>query len=91
MVKLTTKCYANSRGGIIKNCGCLLKWHNFTIAYLYAIVDSRGSMTAVKTGGILARNLRDRMETELIDFISAQEDDCEHPRSIIWNRIDTPI
>lgn len=85
------KSYVNHRDGIIKNGGCIVSWHGLRLGYLYAIVDTCGTVVAVKKEGILANKLLNNMKSDLLFVMRELEAQQSAPRNLFWNEIDSPV
>ena len=91
-INLESKLYANHRESELKNGGITVYIRKRPVAYLYAIVDSKGGVIAVKSQGILKRYFRDGMMDSLIQFLNdVEEKEYSKPRNLYWNYIDSPL
>lgn len=91
-INLESKLYANHRDFALKNGGITVYIRNRPVAYLYAIVDSKGGVIAVKNIGVLKRYLRDGMMNSLIQFLNdVEEKEYSKPRNLYWDYIDSPL
>ena len=81
------KTYVNRRDGLIKNGGCMMKFHGILLAYIYAIVGSDDAVILVKCSPFIREKTKEKLRKILIDVMIKEEND----RNFYWDYIDSPI
>lgn len=85
------KVHVNYREKVIRNGSCLVSWHGIKLGYIYAIVDTDGSVITVLRKGILSRFIFNNMEQNLIEALQKLENQTASKRWLCANHIDSPI